>query len=113
MLNVQRVEMLKKPETYLIVLFLLITLAIADTYRNPEKQITGWFYVGGVRIYQYIGRPMLEGKIECRYHPTCSEYSIEAVQKHGIRYGLVLTYRRINSCKKCVRKGTLDPVPEP
>lgn len=103
--------MLKRPETYLIVLFLLVVLAIADTFRSPEKQITGWFYIGAVRIYQFAGRPLLEGWVECRFMPTCSEYSIEAVRKHGIRQGLELTYNRMNTCQINIPHGTQDPVP--
>jgi putative membrane protein insertion efficiency factor len=103
--------MLKRPETYLLALLLLAILLLADTYRSPERQITGWVYIGAVRIYQFVGRPMLEGRVECRYQPTCSEFSIEAVQTHGIRHGLALTYNRINSCQTNVPRGTLDPVP--
>lgn len=104
-------QRLRRPETYLAAVFLLVVLLAADTFRRPENQVTGWLYIGGVRIYQFVGRPLLEGRIECRFHPTCSDYSIEAVRKHGIRHGLVLTYNRINSCQKSVPRGTHDPVP--
>ena len=103
--------MLKRPETYLAAFFLLVVLLIADTFRRPEKQITGWLYVGAVRIYQFAGRPLLEGRIACRYQPTCSEYSIEAVRKYGIRQGLEMTYDRLNTCEINIPRGTPDPVP--
>lgn len=103
--------MLKRPETYLAAFLLLAILLAADTFRRPDKQITGWLYVGAVQIYQFVGSPILEGRVECRYQPTCSEFSIEAVQKHGIRHGLALTYNRLDSCQINVPRGTLDPVP--
>ncbi|MBE3096418.1 MAG: membrane protein insertion efficiency factor YidD [Planctomycetes bacterium] len=49
--------------------------------------------------------------VQCRYRPTCSEYSIEAVGRFGIRRGLVLTARRVMSCRPPVPRGTFDPVP--
>jgi len=104
-------QCLKLRETYLAIFCLLLVLLVVDTFRGPEKQVTGRLYVGGVRAYQLVGRPLLQGRIECRFHPTCSDYSIEAVQKYGIRHGIVLTYRRINSCEANVPRGTLDPVP--
>jgi putative membrane protein insertion efficiency factor len=58
-----------------------------------------------------VGRPLLKDRVRCRYQPTCSDYSVEAVEKHGIRRGLVLTVRRINSCQTSVPMGTHDPVP--
>lgn len=105
-------QCLKRPETYLAILFLVVVLLFADTFRRPEKQVTGWLYIGVVRIYQVVGRPLMNQWIECRYAPTCSDYSIEAVRKHGIRAGLVLTYNRINACRTDVPKGTPDAVPD-
>lgn len=46
----------------------------------------------------------------CRYYPTCSEYSIEAVREYGVRRGLVLTVTRIKSCTINVPLGTHDPL---
>ncbi|MBI2477276.1 MAG: membrane protein insertion efficiency factor YidD, partial [Planctomycetia bacterium] len=65
-----------------------------------------------MRTYQTWGRPLLTGHVQCRYRPSCSEYSIEAVQTHGIRHGLVLTWKRVSSCQTTVPHGTYDPVPE-
>lgn len=104
-------QCLRRPETYLLGLFVLVVSAALDSFRSPAGQVTARLYVGAVRLYQAIGRPLLKGRIECRYCPPCSDYSIEAVEKHGIRHGLVLTFTRINSCQTDVPFGTLDPVP--
>lgn len=103
---------LKRPETYLGISALTVILIFADTFRSPESQITGWLYVRGVYVYQAVGRPLLEGHIKCRYQPTCSDYSIQAVERFGIRKGLALTYQRLNSCRTSVPLGTIDPIPE-
>ncbi len=101
---------MKRPETYLAVLLAMVAWAVWDSYRGPAKQITGRIYVLGVRLYQATGRPLLESRIRCRYSPTCSEYSIQAVQEFGIREGLVLTFIRLNSCTRDVPMGTAAPL---
>jgi hypothetical protein len=91
-------------------LSIVIVFAVLDSFRSPANQVTGHLYVAGVHVYQAIGRPLLKGRIQCRYQPTCSEYSIEAVRQCGIRLGFLLTVKRINSCTTKVPLGTPDPV---
>jgi putative component of membrane protein insertase Oxa1/YidC/SpoIIIJ protein YidD len=102
---------LKRPETYLFILSFIIALTVVDLWSKPENQITAKLYVGGVQLYQLLGRPLLEGHIKCRYKPSCSEYSIEAVRKYGIPKGFVMTVKRVNSCTTEVPMRTLDPLP--
>ena len=101
---------LKRPETYLALLALLVMLVVLDSYRPPRHQVCARMYVSAVHGYQVLGRPLLKGHIQCRYRPTCSEYSIAAVEDYGIRKGLVLTVERINACTAKVPMGTFDPV---
>jgi hypothetical protein len=102
---------LKRPETYLAPVVLLYALAALDSFRQPGKQITTRVYLAAVYGYQQYARPLLQPYIRCRYRPTCSEYSIQAVRKWGIRHGLVLTAKRMLSCTSAVPLGTPDPVP--
>ena len=104
-------QRLKRPGTYLITLAVVIGLLVLDSFRSPANQITGRLYTKCVRVYQASGRPLLEERIRCRFDPTCSEYSIQAVREHGIRRGMVLSVGRIHSCTTNVPMGTLDPVP--
>lgn len=47
----------------------------------------------------------------CRFKPTCSEYSYQAIEKHGLLTGGFLSLRRILKCHPW-SKGGDDPVPE-
>jgi putative component of membrane protein insertase Oxa1/YidC/SpoIIIJ protein YidD len=102
-------QRLKRPETYLAAVGVLVALAALDSCRSPASQVAARLYVGVVRVYQALGRPLLEGRIQCRYRPTCSEFSILAVREHGIRRGLELTVTRIRSCTRHVPIGTYSP----
>ena len=49
-----------------------------------------------IKIYKYLLSPLLGNS--CRYLPTCSEYSIEALKEFGFVKGLILSFKRILSC---------------
>jgi hypothetical protein len=106
-------QRLKRPGTYLTLLAVAMALALADTYRPPSRQLTARAYVAAVVLYQRVGRPILGNAVQCRYQPTCSSYSIEAVQEFGFRRGVVLTAERLWRCRSSVTLGTADPVPYP
>ncbi len=104
-------ERLKKPATYLVLMLALLGLAAADSLRPPDRQITSRLFVGAVHGYQHFGRPLSKKFVACRYSPTCSEYSVEAVRKYGIRRGVLMSVKRLSSCTRAVPFGTVDPVP--
>lgn len=64
--------------------------------------------IGCIRIYQYAISPWL--RPSCRFQPTCSSYSIEAIQTHGALKGFFLGARRILRCHPWGDSG-YDPVP--
>jgi putative membrane protein insertion efficiency factor len=61
-----------------------------------------------IRFYQVVISPFLGSN--CRYTPTCSHYSKEALIKHGLFKGGWLAIKRIASCHPWGGKG-YDPVP--
>src|SRR5258708_31767865 len=100
---------LKRPETWLLIWFAVVAAFAADSFRQPSRQVSVRLHVGAVHLYQRFGRPMLRGYVTCRYRPTCSEYSIEAVEKYGIRRGLLMTFRGIASWTRAGAPRAVDP----
>lgn len=64
--------------------------------------------LGIVRGYQLFLGPLLPAS--CRYHPSCSQYAIEALERYGAWRGGVLAVKRIGRCHP-FRPGGYDPVP--
>ena len=60
-----------------------------------------------IKIYKYLISPFIGPS--CRYLPTCSEYSIEALKTYGFTKGLLLSLKRIISCHPWGNSG-FDPV---
>ena len=63
-----------------------------------------------IRFYSAAISPFLGAR--CRYHPTCSSYATEALDKHGFFVGLYLAVRRLSSCHALSKRSPYDPVPE-
>jgi putative membrane protein insertion efficiency factor len=61
-----------------------------------------------IRAYQLVLSPFSGGA--CRFHPTCSEYAVAAVEEHGLMRGLWLSLGRVARCHPFAKAG-LDPVP--
>ena len=66
-------------------------------------------FIGIIKFYQKYISPH-KGPGCCKYIPTCSQYGIEAIQKHGAFKGGSLTIWRILRCNP-FSKGGYDPVP--
>jgi len=61
-----------------------------------------------IKIYQLLISPLLPSS--CRYIPTCSQYSLEALKKYGLLKGGWLGIKRISRCHPWGKSG-YDPVP--
>ena len=62
-----------------------------------------------IRGYQRFISPLLG--TNCRFYPSCSQYSHEAVDRHGLIAGIWLGIKRIAKCHP-FHPGGFDPVPE-
>ncbi|MCJ7679469.1 MAG: membrane protein insertion efficiency factor YidD [Candidatus Aminicenantes bacterium] len=61
-----------------------------------------------IRIYRILLSPLL-GR-NCRFYPTCSAYTYEAIEKFGLMKGLFLSVKRLLRCHP-FHPGGVDPVP--
>lgn len=79
-----------------------------ETKTSPKTNLAGKAMIGVIRLYQGAISPYLPPS--CRYTPSCSQYGVEAIQKHGAIKGGWLTMKRVCSCNPWGGHG-YDPVP--
>jgi hypothetical protein len=79
---------------------------VADTVVRLPRLVA----MGLIRAYQILVSPWLAGN--CRFLPSCSQYAMEALERHGLFRGGWLALRRLGRCHP-FRPGGYDPVPAP
>ena len=62
-----------------------------------------------IKLYQYTISPIIGPR--CRYLPSCSNYALEAIDRHGVTKGMFLSIKRISKCHPWGKSGH-DPVPD-
>ena len=72
------------------------------------SQILTYPFILIIKFYQSYISPLIGPN--CRFNPTCSEYSINSFKKYGLIKGLYLSIKRILKCNPLF-KGGFDPVP--
>lgn len=65
--------------------------------------------ISAIRFYQRGISPLKPPS--CRFHPTCSAYAVEALERHGALRGSWLALKRLGRCHP-FREGGFDPVPD-
>lgn len=79
-----------------------------EAISSTARHLSAMPLIGGIRLYQWIISPLLGP--HCRHLPTCSNYAIEAIQRHGPGRGSWLALRRLLRCQPWGTSG-YDPVP--
>lgn len=102
---------LLRPEPWLAALLAAALLFGVDAMRPPQSQMSVRLIALSVDGYHRFVHPVTGHWIRCRYRPTCSNFTVEAVRKYGIAKGGWMSVRRIASCRPSVPMGTNDPVP--
>ena len=77
---------------------------------NRLKKSVRWLATLPIHAYRYVLSPLIGPR--CRFAPSCSEYAVEAIQRHGVFKGVWLGFRRICRCGPMGGSG-YDPVPDP
>ena len=70
-------------------------------------RITTLPFIYLIKFYQVVVSPLFGAM--CRFEPSCSQYAIDAIGKHGILRGMYLSVRRIARCHP-LNPGGYDPV---
>lgn len=78
--------------------------AVASLHRWGQR-----FVLAGIRFYQAALRPL--NPWGCKFYPSCSDYALEAVERHGLGRGGWAALQRILRCRPGVFGG-FDPVPD-
>jgi uncharacterized protein len=90
-------------------------------FREPSRSLTpksrrspvslpAWVLLAFLRFYILFLSPFLGGA--CKFYPSCSNYAVEAVTRHGVGRGIALAAKRLLRCRPFT-KGGFDPVPDP
>jgi putative membrane protein insertion efficiency factor len=85
---------------------------MCSRHSKPKVNLGAIFsspFVFVLYLYKWILSPLLPNA--CRFVPTCSEYGVEALKKHGLLKGGWLTLKRIGRCQPWGGSG-YDPVPD-
>lgn len=78
--------------------------------KQPASRSLGaWILLGLLRFYIACLSPVFGGA--CKFYPSCSNYAVEAITKHGARRGFVLAAKRLLRCRPFTQGG-FDPVPD-
>ena len=78
--------------------------------RAPKLSLPALCLLAVIKTYRLLLSPVMRVFVSCRHWPTCSQYGLEAVGKHGALKGGFLTIRRILRCNPLF-PGGYDPVP--
>lgn len=81
---------------------------IIGQFWHKVLHFIGWLLILPIRFYRHYISPLTPPT--CRFTPTCSQYAIEAIRKHGPFKGLYLAVWRILRCNPWGGSG-YDPVP--
>lgn len=73
------------------------------------KQVIKTIFIFPIRVYQYAISPLLGAN--CRFQPTCSAYTVEAIQEWGPLKGIWLGIKRFSKCHPWGGHG-YDPIPK-
>ena len=73
------------------------------------RSMTRWLALAALRVYQIFLGPFFGGG--CKFHPSCSAYAYEAIERFGARQGARLAVGRLMRCRP-FSAGGYDPVPQ-
>ncbi|HEY0593709.1 MAG TPA: membrane protein insertion efficiency factor YidD [Thermoanaerobaculia bacterium] len=88
---------------------LLAGVAAHDAAVPVSREISTRTAIFAIERYRAWVSPRLEGKVRCRFRPTCSAYGLESVRRYGALRGGWRAAKRIARCTSATPMGTVDP----
>lgn len=82
--------------------------SVLRTASRAVVSVPKWIMVGVIKVYQWTISPLLGPR--CKYYPSCSNYGLEAVRRHGAVTGFALGVWRVLRCNPWSHGG-IDDVP--
>jgi putative membrane protein insertion efficiency factor len=82
---------------------------VSPTSQTPRPGLIARFLMLPIRAWRLVSVHLPP---RCRFHPSCSQYALEALAVHGAGRGGLLAVRRVARCHPW-HPGGLDPVPQP
>jgi hypothetical protein len=82
-------------------------------HRRSERTLPARFALASIELYRRFVSPVMGA--HCRFQPTCSAYAHEAIERHGLWVGSLLSVRRLSRCHPFEWLGGshgFDPVPK-
>jgi len=74
-----------------------------------KKIFSNYIFYFLIKVYQILISPFLPSS--CLFYPSCSNYALDAIKKHGSFYGTILFFKRLTRCHPFNKEGGFDPVP--
>lgn len=68
-----------------------------------------YLLIAPIRMYQMVLSPVVGRYRQCRFHPTCSQYAVEAIQKYGAVVGTAKVVHRLKRCRPDSLETCIDP----
>ena len=95
-----------------LLLAAVVGFAAGDSMRSAREQAVARLAIAAIDVYRASVSPLLARSrlISCRFNPTCSVYSREAIRRYGLPKGAMLAAGRILRCHPFATGG-YDPVP--
>lgn len=78
------------------------------TLTRAVVSVPSWIMIAVIKVYQWTISPLLGPR--CKYYPSCSNYGLQAVRRHGAVKGLALAVWRVLRCNPWSHGG-IDDVP--
>ena len=76
-------------------------------FNHHYLKMIKFLFILPIKIYQSVLSPFF--RKSCRFEPTCSSYSIQAINQYGVVKGMILSFKRISKCHPWGSSG-YDPV---